>query len=39
MIEFGVAKKPSTPMEKLEKVIPFVSFVQLMGNPKYWLSR
>ena len=31
MIEFGVAKKPSTPMEKLEKVIPFVSFVQLMG--------
>lgn len=31
MIEFGVSKKPQTSMDKLEKVIPFVSFVQLMG--------
>ena len=31
MIEFGVAKKPNTSMEKLEKIIPNVSFVQLMG--------
>lgn len=31
IIEFGVAKNPKTDMAKLEKVLPFVSFVQLMG--------
>ncbi|MDQ3244730.1 MAG: hypothetical protein M3P22_00030 [bacterium] len=31
LIEFGVSKNPDTEMAKLEEVIPYVNFVQLMG--------
>ncbi|OGI82906.1 hypothetical protein A3I95_03180 [Candidatus Nomurabacteria bacterium RIFCSPLOWO2_02_FULL_44_12] len=33
-IEIGVALKPGTPLEKLFPLIPFIDFVQCMGNDK-----
>src|SRR3989344_5430112 len=34
VVEIGVALKPGTPLEKLFPLIPFINFVQCMGNDK-----
>jgi ribulose-phosphate 3-epimerase len=37
-IEIGIAFKPSMPLEKVFTLVPFVDFVQLMGNDKIGMS-
>src|SRR3989344_3866924 len=38
IIEIGVAFKPGTPLEKVFSLVPFVDFVQCMGNDKIGIS-
>ncbi|MFA6520621.1 MAG: hypothetical protein WCT44_03385 [Candidatus Paceibacterota bacterium] len=37
-IEFGIAFKPSTPLDNIYPLVPFVDFVQCMGNDKIGVS-
>jgi ribulose-phosphate 3-epimerase len=37
-VEFGVAFKPSQPLENVYSLVPFVDFVQCMGNDKIGMS-
>ncbi|MFZ2149702.1 MAG: hypothetical protein WAV15_00910 [Minisyncoccia bacterium] len=37
-IEFGIAFKPSTPLENVFSVVPLIDFVQCMGNDKIGIS-